>query len=177
MNQIESLHFKILDETDLILLYQWFEEPTINQWYAKGRSWSFEDIKKKYLPRILGKEKIPSFIIYIEDIPLGYIQYYSLSDYFPEGIMHSNHFLFHLYRPDELVGIDLFIAFKDKRGKGLGVHILNNFLRKLPSNIHAVILDPESHNQPAICCYEKAGFKCTDYSEDETHVLLIKTLQ
>lgn len=61
---MKPFKFKPLHENDLVLLHQWFQEPTIHQWYARRKHWSLEEIKEKYEPRILGKEYVPSFIVY-----------------------------------------------------------------------------------------------------------------
>ena len=78
--------FKPLYKDDLLLLYQWFQEPTINQLYARGQAWSFKDIENKYLPRLTGHDNVPSFIIYSDHKPIGFIQYYCLSEHYPEVI-------------------------------------------------------------------------------------------
>ena len=158
----------------MTLLYDWFQEPTVKQWYARGTSWSVEDIKQKYLPRVQGKDNIPSFIIYKDEHPIGFIQYYWLTEHYPEGIQDANHLLFKQYHPNELVGIDLFLADQNNRGRGLGVRILSYFIQGLPPNIRTIIVDPDATNHQAIRCYEKAGFERTDYSEDENYLLLLK---
>lgn len=101
---MNPIQFKPLQENDLILLYQWFQEPLINQLYARNKAWSLEEISAKYLPRIQSQEKIPSFIVYKDNNPIGYIQYYCLADYLPEGISTYNP-LFKEYYPEELAGI------------------------------------------------------------------------
>jgi len=173
---MQSFLFKPFCEDDFELLYQWFQEPVINQWYARGANWSFEDIRKKYLSRIQGNDHIPSFIIYKNEHPIGFIQYYCLTDHFPEGIKDFNHPLFRSYLASELVGLDLFVADKDNRGQGWGEQILNRFMLQLPINTKAIIVDPDLSNQAAIRCYIKAAFQPTNYSEDKTHLLLLKSL-
>ena len=158
------------------LLFHWFQEPMINEWYARGKHWSFEDIKHKYLPRVQGKDNTPSFIIYKEDRSIGFIQYYCLTEHLPEGIRTKNHPLFKSYQPNQLVGIDLFVADEEHRGKGLGTQILNCFMLKLPMSIKAVIVDPDSNNYKAIRCYVKAGFQPTNYSKNKAYLLLLKIL-
>jgi aminoglycoside 6'-N-acetyltransferase len=69
------VYFKPLQKDDLQLIYQWFQEPTINQLYARGQTWSFKDIENKYLPRLTGYDNVPSFIIYSDNKPIGFIQY------------------------------------------------------------------------------------------------------
>ena len=173
---MQSFQFKPLCENDFVLLYHWFQEPVINQWYARGIHWSFEDIKQKYLSRIQGKDNIPSFIIYKKERAIGFIQYYCLTKHFPEGIQDFNHPLFKSYQASELVGLDMFVADQDNRGKGWGEQILNCFMLKLPINTKAIIVDPDSSNEAAIRCYIKAGFQPTNYSKDKAYLLLLKTL-
>lgn len=48
----------------------------MHQWYARRKSWSLNEIKEKYEPRIVGKENVLSFIIYKDNDPIGFIQYY-----------------------------------------------------------------------------------------------------
>ena len=84
------IYFKPLHEDDLQLLYQWFQEPTINQLYARDQAWSLKDIENKYLPRLIGHDNVPSFIIYSDHNPIGFIQYYCLSEHYPEGIQKES---------------------------------------------------------------------------------------
>ena len=95
------IYFKPLHEDDLQLLYQWFQEPTINQLYARGQAWSFKDIENKYLPRLTGHDNVPSFIIYSDHKPIGFIQYYCLSEHYPEGIQQESP-LFKSYHPNQI---------------------------------------------------------------------------
>ena len=83
------IEFKPLHKDDLQLLYRWFQEPTINQYYARGQTWSLKDIGVKYLPRLAGHDNVPSFIIYSDNKPIGFIQYYCLSEHYPEGINNA----------------------------------------------------------------------------------------
>jgi len=171
---MNSLQFKRLCENDLELLYTWFKEPTINQMYARNQIWSLEDIQKKYLPRILGQENVPSFIIIQNSTPMGFIQCYCLTDYLPEGILGYNNSLFTEYTPQELVGIDLFITKDRDRGKGLGETIINCFITQFLTRYRAVIVDPDKNNIQAIRCYEKAGFINSSFSEKPNYVVMIK---
>ncbi len=170
------IHFKPLSKNDLELLYHWFKEPTINHWYARDKQWSMADIQDKYLGRIQGKDNIPSYIIYLQDQPVGFIQYYCLDEYFPEGILDYNNDLFKTYRSSQLAGIDIFLAYETARGKGLGVQVIAAFMLKLPLNTRAVLVDPLVNNINAIRCYEKADFKHTDFSKNKDYVVLIKHL-
>ncbi|QBR84772.1 GNAT family N-acetyltransferase [Legionella israelensis] len=167
--------FKPLRHVDLTLMHQWFQEPTINYWYAKNKNWSLDEIKEKYEPRILGNEQVPGFVVYQDNTPLGFIQYYVLTDSLPDGI-DDHHPLFKKYPPNELAGIDLFIALDTVRGRGLGVLLINQFISKFLTHFKAVIIDPNINNLQAIRCYEKAGFKKTTFSQNSNHLIMIKSL-
>ncbi|WP_133127890.1 GNAT family N-acetyltransferase [Legionella nagasakiensis] len=166
--------FKPLSMEHLNQLHQWFQEPIINHWYARGKSWSLNDIREKYEPRILNKEHVSSLIVYVGNSPFGFIQYYILTYCLPEGIDSYNSLLFQQYNPGDLAGIDLFIAKKEGRGKGLGVKLIDQFIEKYLTRFKAIIVDPNVNNQQAIRCYEKAGFQQTGFSGDPNHLIMIK---
>ena len=169
-----QLSFKPLTVEDLTHLHNWFQEPVIKQHYAKNKSWSFNDLLNKYHPRIIGTENIPSFIIELDTHPIGFIQYYCLQEHFPECIKDDINPLFDNYSTNKIVGIDLFIAYNKNRGKGLGVQIINQFIREFLMQYKLIVVDPEKNNLQAIRCYEKSGFKLTTFSADDSHILLIK---
>jgi aminoglycoside 6'-N-acetyltransferase len=168
--------FKPLRKDDLHLLFQWFQEPTINQQYARGQTWSLEDIENKYLPRLTGHDHVPSFIIYSNNKPIGFIQYYCLLEHYPEGIQKESS-IFKSYQPNQIAGIDLFIATHEKRGQGLGVVIINQFINDFLSHFRLVVVDPNHDNIQAIRCYEKSGFEHSDYSEDPTYCIMLKSIE
>ncbi|AMQ28330.1 TPA: GNAT family N-acetyltransferase [Legionella pneumophila] len=168
--------FKSLSMEDLNQLYQWFQEPTINYWYARNKNWSLNEIKEKYEPRILGKEHVPSFIVHVDNSPFGFIQYYLLTESLPDGIDGYDSPLFQQYNAKDLVGIDLFIAEEKARCKGLGVELIGQFIDKFLNCFKAIVVDPNINNQQAIRCYEKAGFNQTVFSENPKHIIMIKSL-
>jgi aminoglycoside 6'-N-acetyltransferase len=167
--------FKSLQEKDLLLLYHWFQEPIINQWYARAKHWSLDEIKKKYEPRILGKEDVPSFTVYKNETPIGFIQYYRFENGFPEGIKGEHNVLFQHYDKDELAGVDLFIAEADMRGKGLGARLIQQFTEEFLCQFSAIVVDPKVSNVGALRCYERAGFVRTAFSEDPNYFVMLKT--
>ena len=178
MNEFE---FSPLSENDLELLYQWFQEPTIKQWYARGQHFSPEDISNKYSPRILGKENVPSFIVYRNDSPIGFIQYYLVAEHFlqhplSKDPLSRNNPLFKQYSPTEVAGVDCFIAHNNDRGNGLGERLIHAFILQFMMNFCAIIVDPDQHNKRAIRCYEKCGFQYTSFSEDMDYLIMTKVL-
>ncbi|HHJ0490126.1 TPA: GNAT family N-acetyltransferase [Legionella pneumophila] len=172
----QNLEFKPLSQKDLNLMTQWFAEPTVKQGYARNQQFSLEDIRAKYLPRIEGMDPVPSFIIYLDQKPIGFIQYYCLADHLPEGISGHNTSLFDKATPEQLAGIDLFIAEPSCRGVGLGRQIIRHFIAKQLYRFKAVVVDPQIGNEQAIACYQKAGFLPTQHSEDANYLLMINML-
>jgi aminoglycoside 6'-N-acetyltransferase len=156
------IDFKPLHKDDLQLLYQQ---------YARGQTWSLKDIENKYLPRLNGHANVPSFIIYSDNKPIGFIQYYCLSEHYPEGIQKESSLL-KSHQPNQIAGIDLFIATPENRGQGLGVVIINEFL----SHFRLLVVDPNIDNIQAIRCYKKSGFEESHYSEDRNYLLMIRTI-
>lgn len=173
MRNIMRPFFKPLTIVNLDQLHHWFQEPLIKQLYAKNQTWTLNDIIHKYQPRINGKENIPSFIVEINSHPIGFIQYYNLQEYLPDGIEHNNP-LFKNHHPSDIAGIDMFIAEQKNRSNGLGAQIINQFISEFLMRYRLIVVDPERNNLQAIRCYEKSGFIATEFSSDEAHLLLIK---
>ena len=111
--------------------------------YANNQSYSLEDLIQKYKPRLANLDHIPSFIIEYEQQDIGFIQYYCLDAHLPEGITRDSP-LFKKYLPHEMVGMDLFIADNDNRGKGLGIQIIHQFITQFLGCCKAVVIDPET---------------------------------
>lgn len=92
------------------------------------------------------------FIIWIEDKPIGFIQYYHAAQV-GDG-----------WWPDEVagtVGIDQFIGEEDYINKGYGTRMIQAFIQQLFENpgIKKIITDVDPSNVRAVRCYEKTGFK------------------
>lgn len=169
-----NLEFQPLCIDDLTLLYHWFQKPVVNALYAQHCAWSFEDIQYKYLPRVLGNVQVPGFIIKLDKKAIGFIQYYSLIDYLPEGISENSDLFLQSNRLS-CAGIDMFIADDSVRGKNDTPDILNAFIKHHCSTFELIVADPVITNYQAIYCYTKAGFLRTQLSTDNQHVILVKT--
>lgn len=170
-----NIIFERMREDDLGLLHQWFQLPHVLKWYARDKKYTFKMIKEKYLPRI-NDASIPNFIIYDQDKPVGYIQFYCVADHLPEGIAEYNHPLFNDYRPKELVGIDLFLAEESYLRTGFGSAILALFINiHIKRKFKAVLVDPLKENFSAISFFEKNGFRHIT-SQDDNHDLMLLTV-
>jgi aminoglycoside 6'-N-acetyltransferase len=152
--------FTKLQKEHFILLLQWLYEPHVRAWWDKNVAWTDELIEKKYIPytkgyKILGniKKPIHAFIIQVEDVPVGYIQYYNKYDFPPEQGYEVEGL------SDSLAAIDFYIGEKEYLGKGIGAEAIQLFLKEYVfKKFDACFVDPDTANKAAISTYEKAGF-------------------
>tara|TARA_R110000868_G_scaffold208838_3_gene458383 strand:+ start:689 stop:1231 length:543 start_codon:yes stop_codon:yes gene_type:complete len=174
----EKITFEPLLEEHLELLHQWFQIPHVKEWYARGESFTHEMIVDKYLPRIKDQASILNFIICVNGKPIGYIQLYCLSHYLPEGVSDRNHPLFEKYKPNELAGIDIFIADEQYLGTGIGSSALSEFINTyIKGKFKAVVSDPVKQNVRAIIFFEKNGFVKIDDHHDSYHLLMLYKIE
>lgn len=170
---MKSINFKLLTENDLPLLHAWFQKPHIQQWYARGESYTLDMIKEKYLPRILHPESIPNFIVYADDTPIGYIQLYSVKDSLPDGVTDYNHPLFDNFKPNEIAGIDMFIADENYLKKGYATLTLTHFIKEhIQNKFTLLVTDPLKSNKNAIQFFEKNGFKKFKHNNNTKNELM-----
>lgn len=146
---LEKFTFKPLQESDLEILCYWLDQPHVKEWWNDGLT--HDEIKRKYRNRI-GDTVVAPYIVYLDDKPIGFIQYYH-ADKVGDG-----------WWPDAVegtVGIDQFIGEENYINRGYGTKMISAFIQKLFSNlaIKKIITDVDPKNQRAIHCYEKAGFK------------------
>ncbi|MBS4163684.1 Uncharacterized protein PRO82_000987 [Candidatus Protochlamydia amoebophila] len=147
------IYFQFLESQHVPLIYAWFQTPHIKKWYGSEQEWTIEAIEKKYNPHRLQANKIAAFIIYDKQIPIGYIQKYSVSDYSWEGLDLSK-------LASKLAGIDLFIGNPTYLYQGFGQLILKQFLtQQIQPYFQECLVDPRCDNYAAIRCYEKVGFE------------------
>jgi aminoglycoside 6'-N-acetyltransferase len=153
--------FQPLQEFHFPLLLKWLEMLHVKAWWDPDVVWTLELISEKYRSYVQGykieqglKKHLRAYIIYVENDPVGYIQIYNAHD-FPREDKNSLAEL-----SNSLATLDIFIGEEDFLGKGLGSHILKQFLSQYVDPHHeACFVDPDTANIKAIRTYEKAGFK------------------
>ncbi|MFC1920776.1 GNAT family N-acetyltransferase [Chloroflexota bacterium] len=152
----KNLTFKPLATTDIPLIYKWFNTPHVNKWWSINGyvNPSLHAVSDKYVKRINFEESVFCHIVYFDNNPVAYIQWYRVSD-FEESIALV---------PDSnnKAGIDIFIGESDYLYRGLGPVIIKRYISEVifeESDIQGCIIDPEPKNKAAIRAYEKAGFK------------------
>lgn len=150
-----NISFESLTALHFPLMLKWLETTHVKAYWDKDISYTEDLVKEKYASYVDGyklekgvQKAIHSYIIYIDNNPIGYIQIYNAYD-FARKVPLIN-------LPKSLAAIDFFIGDINYIGKGLGVEILKVFDYQGYKNI---LVDPEMDNIVAIKIYKKAGFK------------------
>ncbi len=146
-----GISFRGLRASDLDLMHRWLNAPHVRRWwYAEGTSHA--EIEDQYLPAIEGREATRPFVILHENKPIGYIQSYLTSD----DAEYAS-----LVDVENSAGVDLFIGEAEYLHRGLGRHVIRNFLSEhvfSDPETEVCVIGPEPKNTAAIRAYEKAGF-------------------
>lgn len=162
------ISFQQISKNDIPLLYAWFKEPHVAQWWPVPDG---DEFFEKFLARIRSKDTV-AYLVLEDEIPFGYIQYYHL-DATGEK---AGKWLPPL--PSNTVGIDQFIGDATYLHKGYGTRMIIAFieyLRVIKPTITTVIVDPEPENTVAIRCYQKVGFEeVGEFKRPHGHALLMR---
>lgn len=163
-----NISFQPLATTDFENLLKWLQQPHVKKWWDADVNYTLELIQEKYGSYVDGYKKIGSerkpihaFIIYFDDAPIGYIQYYNAYDFPRDGCELNN-------LSKSLSAIDMFIGDEKYLGKGIGSKSLELFLEShVFTEFDYVFVDPALTNIFAIESYSKAGFKIVRSSSKE----------
>lgn len=170
-----KISFKPLANTHFENLLKWLQKPHVKKWWDADLNYTPELIQEKYGSYVDGYKKIGSerkpihaFIIYFDDTPIGYIQYYNAYDFPRDGYQLNN-------LPNSLAAIDMFIGDEDYLGKGIGTKSLELFLNShVFTEFDYAFVDPALTNIFAIESYSKAGFKIVRSSSKEQIFLMLR---
>ncbi|MFL0270134.1 GNAT family N-acetyltransferase [Candidatus Clostridium radicumherbarum] len=146
-----NLTIRSLERFDKALIMKWLSDNQVLKYY-EGRNNPYDEqmVEEKFYNKNLDKTKC---IIEYTKIPIGYIQFYCISDEQCKDYGYANF-------KGNIFGTDQFIGESKYWGKGIGKIIMKamiNFLI-LEKDARKIILDPQSWNERAIKCYEKCGF-------------------
>ncbi len=140
------LHFKPLAETDFPLLLKWLEEPHIKAWWDQDITWTLELITQKYS----AVRNVHGFIILVQQVPIGYIQFYDIHDFSDADRPQF---------PQSVARLDYYIGESGFLKKSFAPLILKKFLQEQVKPLFSrCLVDPNIKNIAAIFAYEKAGF-------------------
>ncbi len=153
--------FQPLVEKHCSLLLKWLEAPHVKAQWDQDITYDLSLVKEKFGRHIHThhpKDGVAgltyAYVIMINDLPIGYIQFYNARDFSEENKLNLAGL------PDKIAGCDVFIGEHDYVGKGLGVGIMQKFCNEhIFLNFAACLVDPDRNNISAIKAFKKAGFK------------------
>ena len=148
---IRQMHYS---DDDFDLMAKWLSDPAVLQFYeGLSNSYCREKVIRKFGPRALGEDRVEACIFEFQKIPIGYIQFYELSE--------SMKVEYEIVGSGNVYGIDLFIGETQYWNQGLGSVVVKKMINYLFQEKKAVkvFIDPQTRNHRAIRCYEKCGFK------------------
>ena len=160
---VDSILFEPLQQKHFPLIQEWFNQKHVQEYYSL-RQWTLQDVKKKFAPYIQGDVSIQSFVILLEDNPIGMIQLYPVKEYpwpgqnLPEDVLSM------------AAGVDLFIGDPKFIGLGVGPIVVKFFLKRVVwKQYEYCIVDPDVNNVGSIRMFTKLGFtpKQTISTKDE----------
>jgi aminoglycoside 6'-N-acetyltransferase len=143
------IEFEPLRNEHLALVREWLGRRHVREWWR-------DPIDEAIDKRLAGVEagRTEQFLIVLDDVPVGMIQAYLVSDY-PEweAIVGAE---------PGLIGLDLFIGEEDWVGRGLGPRVLDAFTRDVVfvrPGTSACVATVEEANRRSWRAFEKAGFR------------------
>ena len=154
MSYVENLiTLRLMTENDLPMLHSWLNRPHIVEWWGGDEERrTITGVYERYQPRILGKDRVTSYIAMFDEESIGYAQSYS--------VLGSNDGWWETETDPGVRGIDQLLANESQLNKGLGTMLVRRLTEQLFSNVAVTKIqtDPAPDNLRAIRCYEKAGF-------------------
>lgn len=143
--------FRPIAESDLPMILEWLARPHVAEWW--GKSPTLEEAREEFLPIIAGNPAHKCFVGYMDDRPVGFIQWYIATAFHHEGWWLDEH-------DPGVRGIDQYLADADNLNSGIGTEMIRAFISMIfeDRSVTRIQTDPNPTNARAIRCYEKVGF-------------------
>ena len=159
----EKLTIRSLECIDKNLIVKWLTDSEILQYYeGRDNPYNEKKVEEKFYA---GNVNTTRCIIEYYQKPIGYIQYYIISENECEEYGYSNFI-------GTIFGTDQFIGEANYLGQGIGKDLMKLMIDFLSTVKCAqkIVLDPQTWNKRAIKCYENSGFiKVKLLSKHELH--------
>jgi len=161
------LNIRKMTENDFMFMAKWLSTKEVLEFYGDVNSpFTLEQVKRKYEPRVRGESPVSSFIVELNNLPLGYMQHYKINaiDQTAFGYLENQ----------VMYGIDQFIGNPLLFNKGYGTIMVRQFIDFINKTTDAevIIVDPEISNTRAIRCYEKCGFSIVKKINNDNNFLM-----
>lgn len=151
-----KISFTPLTTIDVENVVQWLQQPHVMQVWDPTCHFMPELIQESQGGYIRDHKRIRAFIIYYNNIPIGYIQYFNAYDFPKDG--HELNSL-----PASLATIEMFIGDKNYLGKGIESKSLTLFLdNQVYKEFYYAMTYSDIANLAAINHYEDTGFMLLD---------------
>lgn len=151
------------DESDYKLLYKWYHNPKVYN-YFEQRIPTYQEIIEKYSKRTTLDSITPVYIIEYNNIPVGIIQYTKLTNVAKKTYKITK----------DGYEIDIFIGKEGYYHKGIGSNAIKQLIIKLKEDNIIFVMVPELDNINAIKCYKKIGFKQINTIKEPDTIGIIK---
>ncbi|SEB49133.1 GNAT family N-acetyltransferase [Paenibacillus sp. GP183] len=146
-----GIKVRTLTESDAVLLVQWLNDPAVLLYYeGRDRPHDEELVRRHFYEK---RERITQCIVEKEGRPIGYIQYYPISE--EERLEYG-----YAEAKERIYGMDQFIGETDCWNKGIGTELVSSMADFVITHEHAdrIVMDPQTWNTRALRVYEKCGF-------------------
>lgn len=170
-----NISFRPLSGEHFPFLLRWLSSPHVKAWWNSDKEWTLQLIREKYETYVDGYKleagvcrPIHAFIIYGNDIPLGYIQLYNAYDFARSRPLEG--------LPLNLGAIDYYIGEARFLMQGVGLRALELFLSTMVTSYGHIFVDPDALNGVALKIYEKAGFRRVGKCENYGDIWMLKSL-
>jgi aminoglycoside 6'-N-acetyltransferase len=169
-----AVTFRSLARGDLGMLRRWLNTPHVYEWWGTGSgegslggpgegAATEADVEEKYGAAIDTGGATHRYVMELEGVPIGLIQWYLLSDY-PEYARAIGE------EGRGSAGVDFFIGEVGAIGRGIGPLALREFVATVmfrAEGVDRAVGGPASDNPRSIRTFEKAGFTLARYAEVE----------
>lgn len=149
----------------------WFQNPHVREFYREEPS--IVQIRAKFGPRTQPNSRVRPRIILDERIPVGYAQFYPLTD--------QEVTAYQLPSTIGWGGFDLLIGDRSYWNQGIGTAVIQHLFAEITAlGLSHVAIDTAYDNLRAIGLYRKMGFErgrlLEKWEEEKTHVLMTRAL-
>lgn len=143
-----DLRLRSLEDSDLPILTQWLYTKHVSPWYQNPDEWLDEISNRHSLYRF-----IHHYIVMLQDIPIGFCQYYDC--YFAKEDWYT------VSAPSTLFSIDYLIGDISHLHKGYGRQIVRTLTQKIKDHesFVTIIVRPEPDNIASINTVRSAGYR------------------
>ena len=149
-----NLNFRRLERGDLELLARWLLAPHVATWWREDAD--LVVLEARYAPVMDGSDPTEVFVVAHEDLPIGLIQRYRVSNY-PDwqrvlSVVTTNGLAAGM---DYLIGVERFT------GRGVGSEMISQFVTETWTQwpeISSVVVSVQQQNVASWRALEKAGF-------------------